>query len=172
MTARIRSAFTLVEVLVVMAIIAVLAALVLSIGPFIFEKGARSRAEAEIAAMTAACENYKADNGTYPETANTAALNPNVSSNFDLSQSATSLRYQNASADLYTALAGTGASTTKQYFQFKPNMLNLTAGPAIIDPFGNYYGYSTAHTPTFDLWSTANKKITAVSEQIKWVKNW
>jgi type II secretory pathway pseudopilin PulG len=157
-----------VEILVVMVIIAILAALVLSIGPFIFEKGARSRAESEIAAMTAACENYKADNGTYPATGNTDALDPKV--NFDPSTS----QYQKASSDLYIALSGAGTPATKPYFQFKPNMLSLTSGPAIIDPFGNYYGYSTAHTnnPTFDLWSTANKQITTVNDQNKWVKNW
>ena len=33
---------------------------------YVHNKGARSRAEAEIAAMSAALENYKADNRVYP----------------------------------------------------------------------------------------------------------
>lgn len=160
-----------------MAIIAVLVALFLSIAQLAQDKGARSRAAAEIAAITAACESYKADNGIYPQTGNTDALDPNASGSFDLSQSAAASAYQSASADLYAALSGTGAAT-RQYFAFKPNMLN-SAGSAIVDPYGkypyvHYYGYSTKHSnnPTFDLWSTANKQIKTVSGQVKWVKNW
>ena len=61
-----RRAFTIVELLVVMAIILVLAGLILATSSYVQNKGARSRAEAEIAAMSAALENYKADNGVYP----------------------------------------------------------------------------------------------------------
>ena len=48
------------------AIILVLAGLILATSGYVQKKGARSRAEAEIAAISAALENYKADNGTYP----------------------------------------------------------------------------------------------------------
>ncbi len=65
------AAFTLIELLVVMAIIIVLAGLVLSTVGYVQKKGARSRAETEIAAMSAACESYKADNGIYPRDATT-----------------------------------------------------------------------------------------------------
>ena len=40
--------------------------MVLSTVGYARKKGARARAETEIAAMSAACENYKADNGVYP----------------------------------------------------------------------------------------------------------
>ncbi len=60
------AAFTVVELLVVMSIILVLAGLILATSSYVHNKGARSRAEAEIAAMSAALENYKADNGIYP----------------------------------------------------------------------------------------------------------
>src|ERR1700746_3492357 len=49
-------AFTLIELLVVIAIITVLAGLILSTMGYVQKKGARSRAETEIAAMSAACE--------------------------------------------------------------------------------------------------------------------
>ena len=52
-----------------MAIILVLAGLILGTCGYVQNKGARSRAEAEIAAMSAALENYKADNGIYPHNA-------------------------------------------------------------------------------------------------------
>src|SRR5205814_2897013 len=58
--------FTLIELLVVMAIIVVLAGLILATSNYVQKKGYRSRAEAEIAAISAALENYKADNGVYP----------------------------------------------------------------------------------------------------------
>src|SRR5213596_2199115 len=67
-------AFTLIELLVVIAIIIVLAGLILSTMGYVQKKGARSRAETEIAAMSAAIESYKADNGIYPRDTNTDAL--------------------------------------------------------------------------------------------------
>src|SRR5947209_9383608 len=58
-------AFTLIELIVVFGLIIVLTGLVLSTVGYARKKGARARAETEIAAMSAACENYKADNGIY-----------------------------------------------------------------------------------------------------------
>ena len=60
------NAFTLIELVLVVGIIIVLAGLVLSTVGYARKKGARARAETEIAALSAACENYKADNGIYP----------------------------------------------------------------------------------------------------------
>ena len=68
---RAARAFTIIELLVVMTIILVLAGLILATSGYVQNKGKRSRAEAEIAAISAALENYKADNGIYPsDTAN------------------------------------------------------------------------------------------------------
>src|SRR5215468_9966483 len=61
-------AFTLIELILVVGIITVLAGLVLSTVGYARKKGARARAETEIAAMSAALENYKSDNGIYPRT--------------------------------------------------------------------------------------------------------
>ena len=58
-----KRAFTLIELLVVIAIIGILAGLILNTAGYIQRRGATSRAEAEIAALTVALENYKADNG-------------------------------------------------------------------------------------------------------------
>ena len=63
---RRNTAFTLIELVLVVGIITVLGALVLSTVGYARKKGARARAETEIAAISAACENYKADNGVYP----------------------------------------------------------------------------------------------------------
>ena len=51
---RARNAFTLIELIVVVGIIIVLAGLVLSTVGYARKKGARARAETEIAAMSAA----------------------------------------------------------------------------------------------------------------------
>src|SRR6266702_6660243 len=60
------NAFTLIELIVVVTVITILAGLVLSTVGYARKKGARARAETEIAAMSAACESYRADNGIYP----------------------------------------------------------------------------------------------------------
>ena len=173
-----------------MAIIIVLAGLVIGTSGYVQKKGARSRAEAEIAAMSAALESYKADNGIYPTDATkTDKMDPT---------SATLADYRAASAFLYGELTGDrdfdGApdTGTKGYMPFKPAMLqraNMSAdvGPgntvmAIRDPFGNSYGYSTmkaaggsaGYNPTFDLWSTGGIEPTpsAAASQPQWIKNW
>src|SRR5438552_10841593 len=65
-TIRYKTPFSLIELLVVIGVIIILAGLILSTVGYVQKKGARSRAETEIAAMSAACESYKADNGIYP----------------------------------------------------------------------------------------------------------
>src|SRR6266571_5953619 len=91
-------AFTLIELIVVFGLIIVLTGLVLSTVGYARKKGARARAETEIAAMSAACESYKADNGIYPASSDTNNLNAKTS----LNPSA----YQAASLYLYNALFG------------------------------------------------------------------
>src|SRR5437773_5427092 len=70
------NAFTLIELIVVVGVIIILTGLVLSTVGYARKKGARARAESEIAAMSAACESYKADNGVYPTNSDTDTLNP------------------------------------------------------------------------------------------------
>ena len=76
--ARHYTSFTILELLVVITIIIVLAGLILVTVGYVQKKGARSRAEAEIAAMSAALESYKADNGIYPTSANTNSLDATI----------------------------------------------------------------------------------------------
>jgi prepilin-type N-terminal cleavage/methylation domain-containing protein len=180
-----RTAFTIIELLVVMAIIVILAGLILSTVGYVQNKGTRSRAEAEIAAISAAIENYKADNGIYPRD----TLN-NTTDNLDPRTAGNPTNYQTASLFLYDSLFGsatsgsrTAASGAKSYFVFKPTMLSPSDQTRnvqyIRDPFGNSYGYSTAYqknpalgyNPTYDLWSTAGA-TSATPNQTQWIKNW
>ena len=167
-----------------MAIIIVLAGLVIATSGYVQEKSNRSRTEAEIAAMSAALESYKADNGIYPTGADTENVNP-----------ATSPVPANASRFLYGELTGDrdfdGVTNpdAKSYIPFKPANLqrvnmsqpvsDANRVTAIRDPFGDPYGYSTAKAtqptntvgfnPTFDLWSRAGDES---GSQAKWIKNW
>ena len=170
--------FTVVEILVVMTIILVLAGLVLATSSYVHNKGARSRAEAEIAAISAALENYKADNGVYP-----ADTSVNARTMGDPNQ------YNTASQTLYVELTGdtdrnrqTDTGKTS-YMAFKDNQLSPATGTVsfIKDPFGYSYGYSTVfqtdstkgYNPTFDLWSTVGVVDTSASpSSTKWIKNW
>lgn len=172
-------AFTLIELLIVMSIIIVLAGLILATSGYVQKKGYRSRAEAEIAAMSAALESYKADNGIYPTDSTTNALNPTTTD---------TRTYKTASVVLYRALSGDDdndsmrSCESKSYFAFKPNQVAPAVPPQvkvdyIRDPFGNSYGYSTmkasnpaaiaGYNPTFDLWSTCGSTDVA-----QWIKNW
>jgi type II secretory pathway pseudopilin PulG len=184
---RTYAAFTLIELIVVVAIIIILAGLVLSTVGYAQKKAARSRAETEIAAMSAACESYKADYGVYPNNSNTNNLDAKTNGN------PTTAAYSLASFYLYTQLSGDSSGnrspTAKSYMSFTPKMLLPGGGigtvTAIADPFGNSYGYSTAnqtdplkgYNPTFDLWSTSGLTTNppgtppdTITPQ--WIKNW
>ena len=58
--------FTLVEILAVMAIISILAALTIGLYGRVKDKQVESRVQSELAAIELALENYKAKNGQYP----------------------------------------------------------------------------------------------------------
>ncbi len=178
------AAFTIIELLVVIALIIILAGLILSTVGYVQNKGARSRAETEIAALSAALENYKADNGIYPtDSTKTATLDPAANINLTNYATASLYLYEQLSGDL--SANRQPAATAKTYFPFKPNQLspsNQTQNvTAIRDPFGNSYGYSTAkatnpagtvgYNPTFDLWSTAGA-TSGAPNQTQWIKNW
>ncbi len=188
---RCYGAFTLIELVVVTGIILILTGLVLSTVGYARKKGARARAETEIAALSAACESYKADNAIYPRdnTTNQYTDTLNARQDFDPTQT----RYRNASFYLYAQLSGDSNGSRnpsgKSYMTFKPNMLLPPGGSstviAISDPFGNSYGYSTAnqadstkgYNPTFDLWSTAGVASSPTpappaTQQDLWIKNW
>ena len=69
-----RAAFTLLELLSVIAIIALLAGIVIGAGRRAAESGRIARAKAELAVMGAALENYKRIYGDYPRTEDEAQL--------------------------------------------------------------------------------------------------
>lgn len=183
-----RNAFTIIELLVVIALIIILAGLILSTVGYVQNKAARSRAETEIAAISAALESYKADNGIYPRDNPGNEYTDVLDARAGPAPAPSPSSYTNASFYLFQQLSGLDQnqrplSNRTNYLTFKPQMLggtrdssgNITLVTFIRDPFGNSYGYSTAYqadqtkgyNPTFDLWSTANS-----SNQTQWIKNW
>lgn len=178
--------FTIIELLIVISITIVLAGLILATSGYVAKKGARSRAEAEIAAMSAALESYKADNGIYPTNSETNNLDARAAGNPSTYQQASLFLYD----ELFGSTNGSRTATKKSYFVFKPNMLSPADQTQnvqyIRDPFGNSSGYSTAYqhdvdqgnppthgyNPTFDLWSTAGTTSGSPSDRNQWIKNW
>jgi type II secretory pathway pseudopilin PulG len=213
----------------------ILASMILALIPYVQKKQARARAEAEIKAITAALETYKADNGNYPDDAilGAGSYTKNYTdsldarTNNDPTTSGSIGSYVSANLVLYRALSGdrnldrkydaTGstdsgvdldgqplssplAAPPTSYYTFPAGMLlpsdGTSAVTGIVDPFGNYYGYSTAYqgdvatsgtTPThgynstFDLWSTGGNVSSATSNDTKtqilqkraqWIINW
>jgi prepilin-type N-terminal cleavage/methylation domain-containing protein len=179
------NSFTLVELLTVIAIIAILAGLMLYAGSGVMREAARSRAHSEIAGLSASMESYKSDNGIYPTPANGTVIFANTNAYNTASVSTPGGTYQESSELLYQNLSGmdptgtTPVSGGKTYFPFKKTQLALdTSGNLYIkDPFGNSYGYFNGNgtslpyngTNSFDLWSTAGD--TAGTNQPGWVSN-
>ena len=157
------AAFTLIEMITVIAIIAILAGLVLAINGLVQKKSATARADAEIRQLSSALESYKTDNGGYPQdstkTDGLDARNTSVAvdTTIPLGKLAQSSLY------LYEALSGdtdgdgvigNGADTGKNYATdfWKPSRVGgqkdsngkVNKVQYLLDPFGNPYGYSTA----------------------------
>lgn len=156
--------FTLIEVMVVIVIIMILAGIVVGAAKYAQMKGARSRAQAEIAMMETALENYKNDNGIYPITPPGRPPDAGAPT------------YANSPV-LYAAL------TNKAYMTLKPNQI-MTKGSVsyIVDPFGSPYSYYCPQHPqpdqtnsvSFDLWSYGpnNKNDEGTNDDIaNWKQN-
>ena len=158
-THRLR-AFTLIEMLVVMAVIGLLAAIILNLNGLVQSKAARTRALGEIHSLGMGCDSYKADNGSYPQDDITNALDPRADG--DPNKPA----YRNASLTLYKQLSGdlnadgrndpnANPPEPKGYLSdfFTPQRLGVVADPTkagtpnyvlyIKDPYSSSYGYST-----------------------------
>jgi general secretion pathway protein G len=162
----------MIELLTVITIIAILAALVLNTAGYIQKKAARSRAEAEIAALSAALESYKAEYGDYPSNSTTPGLAVSAGANI-----------------LYKALVLSNEEYNplgKVFFEpSKGNSkTNLFSSPDnyFVDPFGQPYQYqypgatNKSGTNFFDLWSYAGASGNKASDNATnwefWVINW
>jgi type II secretory pathway pseudopilin PulG len=160
------AAFTLVELMGVMVVIAILAGLTLGGAGAVRRQGAVNQAKAEIAALQAACERYYADNNAYPTN-----ISVNPASSFNPSSG-----YSGAGSVLFSALFGTNQynlTSSRKYFEPKPSMVSSTntANPYLIDPWGYAYGYNSDGTNAPLIWSTAGQ-TTGGANTNKWITSW
>jgi prepilin-type N-terminal cleavage/methylation domain-containing protein len=160
------AAFTLIEMLTVMAVIAILASLIVAVNGYAQKKSSLLRAEGEIKTMAAACEAYKAENGNYPRDTEDDSWTDKLDPRSEKDLNPTKGDYQKSSLFLYKCLSSDwgpgstpidnpkredisdGKSEGKIYCEFAPNQLRKNSAGTevryIQDPFGNSYGYSTA----------------------------
>jgi prepilin-type N-terminal cleavage/methylation domain-containing protein len=190
--------FTLIELLTVIAIIVILAALTLTAGEGVMNQAARGRAKTEMHGYSAALESYKTDNGIYPPAYTFGGTNT-----YSTTDPLLNTNYIAASQILYQALSGKTNYTdlpnpqAKYYASFKMNQLgngNANRGTTgagstyVEDPFGYAYGYYTgdpqasgtnpqlyppvAGTGFYDLWSTGGSTTSSTTYTNSWIVNW
>ncbi len=159
------AAFTLIEMMAVITIIVILAALVVGGFGFVTERQAKEKARIQLALMGKALEDYKLDMGKYPPTPASDTTN-----GIGNSQILFSALYYDSDAD---NVGSPGDSNQRLYLpELDPATSKqgwttgiATATTKIIDPWGNEYRYRTATgdtgtrnasaiNPDFDLWST------------------
>lgn len=176
---KIRNAksFTLIELMTVVAIIAILAGLVLGGAGAVRQRASRGQAKAEIAAIEAGLVRYQMDFGGYPVPSNNIQVEGNV-------YGAKPTDYASAGRTLFASLWGssTYSNTTpgqKQYLNVKPSMVNSDGQNRFVDPWGNTYGYYwTGSNSVFgggvpDVWSTAGQMgTTGQTNRLKWITSW
>jgi len=159
--------FTLVELLVAMAIIAILAGLVLRIAAGVQDSANRKRAINEMAALTTALEGYKAEYGDYPLGDNANGESVPRENSF--------LRHALSGATNDVAMEVN--PNRKVFMDFQKNMGNKEdpsdIDQPVLDPYGEPYGYTFPGsverngTNQFDLWSRSSS--TNVEQ---WIHNW
>ena len=152
--------FTLVEMLAVITIIVLLAAMVLGSLAFVKDKQAREKCKIQIQLLCKSIEDYKLDNGSYPVANNSNALykalywdsnNDGKGPDQDKLQKIYCAELD-PNRNLQKWIQGTGASAT------------------IIDPWFNEFIYrrgddTNAWNPDFDLWSKGKDGKTSTSNR-------
>jgi len=142
------AAFTLMELLVVIAVMAILAGLTLAALGGVNERAARSRARAEITAIANALETHRSQRGSYPSNMVTSHGGTTV----------TTVPY----------------ATISNWYAAPPGSLQNgdSATAYLTDPYGNAYNYlfpePVRNFATYDLYSGGKNP----NETNGWIGNW
>lgn len=159
-------AFTLLELMTVLAVIVILTAMVVGVAGMVQNKSSKARAATEIAMLGLAAEGYKGDNGSYPQghekpdDFESEIPSDKLSPRRHLQP--TSKKYAASSLALYRELTGDNdlkpdgkPDKDRPIYlkEFDPRILKKSSTSATSakteieyfqDPFGFPYGYSTA----------------------------
>jgi general secretion pathway protein G len=122
--------FTLIELLVTITVIALLAGLTLAAVGGVNQKAYRDKAQAEIAAICNALEQYKSVNDTYPAAGGNGTV----------------------------PFSASGNATIQPFFV--ANKISTNSSGQLLDPYGKAYQYripGTQNPASFDVWTTDNK---------------
>ncbi len=164
-----RTAFSLIELMTVIAIIVILAGLIVGGLGFANERQAKEKCKVQIALLSKGIEAYKLDMGTYP------GIDPNTIVSGDVSEQL----YQALFKDGYDYIlnpTGTSTKATKIYtpeldpktskqgwVAVSPPTAAMPVSLKIVDPWGHNYLYrkgTNAQNPDFDLWSMGKDGLT------------
>ncbi len=158
-----RRGFTLVELMAVITIIVILAALVVSGMSFVTARQAKNKAQVQIELLAKAIQDYKLDMGRYPGVVEDTP----IAGDKMTEELWAALFYEGYLAAENPSAVTTGNEATVIYLpQLDPTSSKQGwVGPAtkmptkskILDPWGREYRYrkgANAQNPDFDLWST------------------
>lgn len=151
--------FTLTEVLIVMAIIAILASISVAGFNLVSDKQKFATADAQIRMLSGAIDDYQIDNGSYPE----------VSDEFSSSKELFLILTNSTKDESGEIMLG-----DQSYADFlDPNNAkkDFVKDGQILDPWGSPYFYLDAENhgtknPDFDLWSIGKDKEAGTSDDI------
>ncbi len=198
--ARAPRAFTLVELLVVISLIAVLAAMVLAGAGGIMKKIKRDQIRNFMAELEAGLEDYKIDNAIYPLNPDPTGGSNTPTPTGDPSVDGSAVLYKHLSGDWdmdgnvdedetvyverldYWSNSGQGTGKAPE----TPRSVDLGGGNyLIVDPLGapmRYLadppGYTPAQrktkNPTYDMWSVAGADADSpdFTDESTWITNW
>ncbi len=163
--------FTLVEMLVVITIIVILAAMLLGGLQFVKDKQAREKTKVQVQLLCKSIEDYKLDNGYYPsdpsDPSHPTPPNPDGSKN-------SNVLYKALYWDTNNDGKGADTDTVQKIYCAELDPLQKKQGwtqgtganATIIDPWFNEYRYrigTTSWNPDYDLWSAGKDGKTNAS---------
>ncbi len=174
-----RRAFTMIELLVVISIIAVLAGIVTGVSRGALERSKRSKTETQIRAISEALETYKAEYGNYPRPVG-GTVNPIETAK---------MLYQAVTGDGSNYIDGAdpapsdgepgteGKFILEAAFSGSKKSSFVHKDYYLMDAWHRPYHYmrgdesnETMNKTTFDLWSQANDK--SGEDEDVWISNW
>lgn len=168
-----RRGFTLIEMMTVIVIIIILAGITVAGMSFVNDKQATALAKVQIGLLSAAIEQYKADNGNYPGELENSPLDGDISEelyNALFHEGWDSKTNGDGSIPIYLKELDprSGKQTLVQKTSTNIPPLNLE----IIDPWGRPYLYrkgTLAFNPDYDLWSRGKDGETELANPEKTV---